>query len=419
MKRKVAVLIVALVAVLLFTACAPVPTPVPAATPVPPTKAAAATAAPTVAPTTAPTSAPTTAPTAAAVAPTTAPTTAAVAPTAASTAAATKPAATAAAPATGAAALTPVKLNVAYLPTMSMAVLFVAMERGFFAEQGITPNMTRVNSGSEAMAFLASGQMDAAGGALVASSYTAVNNGFDLRIVASGSVAPSKGGPNLLLVRKDLADTVKKPADLKGKKVAVSGGAGSGGAFTVAIALQGSGVSVNDLQLVNLANPDMVTGMASKSIDACYVGSPYSTQIMSAGTATILAQDITAGQMVIVYMMSGKFLRETPAVATRFMVAMLKASRAMQGDEYLSAANMAAYVKWTGAKEEDIRKTPAFIYDPNLRVLTKDIVDGERINREVGWTEFKTPMDTTKMVDLTPLNSALKVLGEIPFELPK
>src|SRR5512138_1200648 len=55
----------------------------------------------------------------------------------------------------------PDKVKVAYVAIMNFAPLYVAVERGFMQEQNIEVEMQKVASGSEAMAFLAQGTLDA------------------------------------------------------------------------------------------------------------------------------------------------------------------------------------------------------------------------------------------------------------------
>ncbi len=310
---------------------------------------------------------------------------------------------------------------VAYLPLSSFYVLFVALEKGYLQEQGFNIRMERVKSGAEAMAFLSSGQMHVAGSAIVPGAFTAINRGLDLAIVSSAAISPKVDGPDKLIVRKDLYESGKitKLTDLKGKQVAVSGGAGSGGAFIVAQAMRNTPVKVKELNLINIGNPDMFNGLKNKSIDACYVGSPFVKQILDSGVGVVLAQDITAGRMVVSYIMSGKFIKSKREAAVNFMVALLKASRDMQGNKVYSPENMVAYVKWTGSKEEDIRKDTPQIYDPNLRILKNNLVEGEEIVRDAGWVDYTNPLDVNKMIDESILQDALKIVGEVPFQLPK
>jgi len=376
-----------LVLVVSLAACAPAPT----ATPVPPTaKPAEPTKAP--APTTA--SAATKAPE-----PTKAP-----APT-------TAPAPTKAPEPTKAAAAD--KVTVAYVAIANFAPLYIAMERGYMKEQNIEVTAQKVTTAADALPFLATGQYDIGGVGMAAATFNGFNKGLDFRIVASAGIQPLKNGPTIILVRKELKDSgkVKAVADLKGMKVGIAGAAGSTGAYFVAKALRDVGLTFKDITPVNLANPDLVLAMKQGSVDAALVGPPYSDQIIKDGTGVLLAQDTAPGAMTTVWMYSGKFMKERPDVAKRFMVALVKGARAMQGANYLDPENIKAYIKYTPSTEDAIKTgLPPFV-DPDLKVYLDSVKSLEEVFRAEGWTDYTTAIPADKMADSSYQENAVKVLG--------
>lgn len=310
----------------------------------------------------------------------------------------------------------PDKVKVAYVAIMNFAPLYIAVERGFMQEQNIEVEMQKVASGSEAMAFLAQGTLDAGGVGIQAATFNAFNKGFDLRIVGSAALQPEKNGPTIILVRKDLQDSgkVKSVADLKGMKVAMAGGPGTTGAYFVAKALKEAGLSVKDIEVVNIANPDMPLAIENGSIDAALVGPPYSNQILDGGKGVLLAQDMAPGAMTTVYMYSGKFINERPDVAKRFMIALIKGSRAMQGDKYLDPENIKAYLKYVTSTEDAIKKGKPQSYDPDLKVYIDSIKNMEEIFRWAGWTDYTAVIPEDKMVNSSFADDAVQALG--PFK---
>jgi NitT/TauT family transport system substrate-binding protein len=308
------------------------------------------------------------------------------------------------------------KVKVAYVAIMNFGPLYVAIGRDFMKEQNIEVDMQKVASGTEAMAFLAQGTLDAGGIGITAATFNAFNKGFDLRIVGSAALQPQKGGPSIIIVRKDLKDSgkVKSVADLKGMKVGIAGGPGTTGAYFVAKALKDTGLTIKDIEIVNLANPDLPLGFEKASIDAAFVGPPYSDQILAGGKGVLLAQDTAPGAMTTVFMYSGKFIKERPDVAKRFMIALVKGSRAMQGDKYLDPANLKAYLKYVTSTEEAIRKGRPQVYDPDLRVYIDSIKNMEEVFRWAGWTNYTTVIPQERMADLSFGENAVKVLG--PFK---
>src|SRR5439155_906886 len=78
---------------------------------------------------------------------------------------------------------------------------------------------------------------------------------------------------------------VKSMQDLKGRKVAISGGEGSTGSYWMATKLRPAGLDLKDIDMVNMGFPDMVAAFASGAIDAGFPSAPATTQIRAAGTA--------------------------------------------------------------------------------------------------------------------------------------
>jgi NitT/TauT family transport system substrate-binding protein len=308
----------------------------------------------------------------------------------------------------------PQKVTVAYVPILKFATMYVAAERGLFEKYGLDVTFNRVRSGTEAIAFLTQGSVDVGGIAIVTSLWNAWNKGLDVRIVAPGALEPMKNSPTMFLVRKKLAEEgkVKSVADVKGMRVGVAGGPGSGSEYLVAKALEPAGLTIRDVDLVNVAQPDMAAAMANGSIDATLAGSPYADQMINAGDAKVLARDLTPGLMTVAFVASGKFIKERPEAASRFVLALTEAARMMQGKDYLAPENMKAYLTFTNSTEKAIRTGNPVIYDPNMVIPTKGLADIERVHRENGRTDYTKPIDLSKVVNDTFVAKAIDTLGK-------
>lgn len=305
-------------------------------------------------------------------------------------------------------------VKIAYVPVMHFAPIYVAAERGFFAEQGIDTQFTRVKSGTACMAFLTEGKVQVGAIAVVASAWNAFYKGMDLKIVASAGLKREKDDPTMLLVRKDLFDSgeVKNASQLKGRRVAMAGGPGGGGEYLVARALEGSGLTIADVKMSKIGNPDMYAAFKSKAIDAALSGSPYAYKIIKDGHGVPLVKDMVPGAMTVVFVYSGKFIKEKPELAKKFMIALLKGARAMQGDKFLDPKNMAAYLKYQKAAEESIRKGMSMLYDPNLEIKMESLADIERIHMKNTRLTYTQPIDKSKVADSSFQKNAVSVLGK-------
>jgi NitT/TauT family transport system substrate-binding protein len=155
-------------------------------------------------------------------------------------------------------------------------------------------------------------------------------------------------------------------------------------------------------------------GIEKGAIDADLVGPPYSDQILAGGKGVLLAQDMAPGAMTTVFMYSGKFMKERTEVAKRFMVALVKGSRAMQGDRYLDPANLKSYLKYVTSTEDAIRKGKPQIFDPDVKIYIDSIKNMEEVFRWAGWTNYTAVIPQDKMVDSSFEENAVRVLG--PFK---
>lgn len=309
----------------------------------------------------------------------------------------------------------PQTVRVAYVPIMKFAAAYVAEGRGIFERYGLNVEFERVRSGTEAIAFLDVGSVDVGGIAIVSSLWSAWNRGLDIRIIAPGALDPMENGPTVLLVRTDLHDngTITQIADLRGRRVAVAGGPGSGGEYFVAKALEQAGMTIRDVTLMNVASADMPASLAGGAVDAVLTSSPFSDQILVDGTGRMLGQDFTPGLMTVAFVGSGRFINERPEVAERFVLALAEATRLMQGDDYLHPDNMAAYLQFTASTEEAIRTGVRVIYDPNVTIPIDGLADVERVHRENGRLEYDDPLDISTVVNETFTNRAIEILGAV------
>ena len=304
-------------------------------------------------------------------------------------------------------------VSVAYVPIMKFAPLYVAASRDLFEKYGLNVDINRVESGTEAIAFLTEGQVDVGGIAIVTSLWNGWSQGLDLRIIAPGGLEPFENSPTKLLARTSLMDdgTVTTVADLAGKNVGVAGGPGSGGEYLVAKALEPAGMTIRDVNLINIGNADMPAAFESGAIDAGLLGSPYADQIEADGTGTPLATDLTPGLMTVAFVGSGGFVNERPEVAERFALALLEATRMMQGDDYLNDENVGAYLRYVNTTEEALRAGAPVVYDPDGVIPVEGLADVERVHRENGRTEYDTPVDLALVVDTRFVDWAREQLG--------
>jgi NitT/TauT family transport system substrate-binding protein len=304
------------------------------------------------------------------------------------------------------------KVVVAHVPLINFATLYVAIERGFMRQHGIEVDLQRVASGTEAVAFLAQDRLDVGAIGLAASIFNAFNRKLEMRIVASTSSWGQRHGTKIL-TRVDLFDAgeVRSVRELKGRRVAIAGGAGSAGHYLFLIGARRGGIGPRDFELVNLANPDHGPALRAGRVDAALTGSPFASAALAQFQARPLLENFAPGTATTVFAFSGGFMRSRPDVATRFLMALMQGSRAMQGSGYLDPENVAAYKKYTGVRDDVLQAEPPLLYYPDMRVVTGTIVDMEKTMRDAGLADYSTPISLETMIDRRFQQEAVKRLG--------
>ena len=291
------------------------------------------------------------------------------------------------------------------LPVISNAGLYIAIEKGYFAERGITVETERFASGAKMIAPLSTGQIDVATGSPSAGLDNAVASGMDFRIVADkGQIRPKFSFTGGLLVRKDLIDSgaVKSIKDLKGKKIA-SGAKGIVLDYILAKTLESEGIPFDGVEVVYLSYPDGIKALASKAVDAAVAPEPWGVQAERQGVASrlFLSENVPsiATFQIGVVMYSGKLIKERPKVARDFMQAYVKGVK-YYNDKGLKDPEVAAIVsKHTSVPADTVRATIPFYADPAARPRTQDLATLQDWFHQLGWVKTKAPID--KLVDLS------------------
>jgi NitT/TauT family transport system substrate-binding protein len=225
------------------------------------------------------------------------------------------------------------KLRVSIIPIVDTAPLFAALKQGYFAEQGLEIDTTPVVGGTVGIPGAVAGVYDVVYTNIV-SSLSAKAEGFDIRIIASGSPAgvtpPDTAG---LLKRK--ADPFKTGADLHGKIVAVNGRTSINWLFAAGW-IKKTGGDPSKVQFREVPFPQMVDALRIKQVDVAHCIEPFlanglrdpNNEILGWPFSTVLP-GIRAAQWIV----TGETAEKRPEAVRKFVAALRK------GAEWLNANN--------------------------------------------------------------------------------
>jgi NitT/TauT family transport system substrate-binding protein len=307
-------------------------------------------------------------------------------------------------------------IKVGYLPSISFAPLFVADAKGYFKDQGLQVELQQFRSGPEAIPFLSTGALDVSGAAIGSALFNAVSQGLDVRMVATVSSEPPGYGAAPFLVRKDLFDTgqLTRPADLKGRKVALAEVQGMAEYLTAETLARG-GLTLDDVQVVFLPLPEMPAALANKAVDAAMTSPPFWSKAIEDGSAVILLkgdQIVDTPQLGALHF--GRRLLD-PAnreAAVRFLVAYLKAARDLYGDGWRRPENIAILSQYTKLPARLIETPEHYYCDPNGQLNRASIESLQAYLTRRGYLESPSPLALTQVISDTFLTEALERVGQ-------
>jgi NitT/TauT family transport system substrate-binding protein len=222
------------------------------------------------------------------------------------------------------------KITIGIVNAVSDGTLFIAQEKGYLKAEGIDADFVEFDTGAKMVAPMGAGQLDVGGGAASAGLYNAVDRGIRIKIVAD-KATNVKGAPfQSFMVRKALIDSgeVKTLADLKGRKVAITGAGGSD-ASVLNEAMRSVGLTYNDVEKIYLGFPQHAPAFQNGAIDGSITTEPTTTNIQRLGAAVVLTGNdaFYPNAQTATIMFSGDFAEKRRDVAVRFMKAYLRAAR--------------------------------------------------------------------------------------------
>ncbi len=304
-------------------------------------------------------------------------------------------------------AAAPVTLRTGYIPVIFYAPLYLGIERGYFAAEGITLELTPIQSGNDAIVQLAAGNFDVALGGANAGLFNAVNKGLKFQIVAPlHSERPPLTTPLIISAKND---TIKTVADLKGKKVAVNA-LGAGIEYWLNEALKTGGLTMADIQLEAMPFANIAAALDSGQLDAAVMSEPFVTIAADKGLVKVLKNDYING-FTATYVFMSALVTERPEVARGFLRAYIKASRELQG-AYMTDELAGILEKYTKVPADVAKRLPLPQFDPEARVPLADLEALQMYFMGRGLLDYQEPLDLTPIVNTQLAAEAVGDLGK-------
>ena len=308
-------------------------------------------------------------------------------------------------------------IHVGYVPVFAGAPIFIALDKGYFAEQGLDVELHSFRSGALMAAPLSTGQLDAGFGQVGPEFFNAVNQGMDIRAVATGFSQPPGFGSVPLLVRRDLFESgeVTGVNNLKGRKVAINLER-SIAEYLLAEALAQANLSVNDVQIVTLPFPEMVAAFANNAIDAAILPHPLAAMAIHQKTAAVLMKgdQVSDNSQVAIISFGHRLLQpEYFEMGVRFMMAYLKGISDISGDNWQQGENVAIISKYTNVPAPVVQNSVPPFFELDGSIHAESLEKSQQYYFERGYTELTAPLPVDHLINHAFREEALSRLKEV------
>ena len=225
------------------------------------------------------------------------------------------PAATEAA-ATEAPKADPITLNIAYMPNWgALWAVATGIEKGYFAEEGLELNLVQFDAGPAEIAAMEQGSIDIA-------------------YIGKGAhkLCPNGTADILLLQHMGDGDSIiglggiTKLEELKGKKVGYA--AGTSSESILVAALESVGLTMDDVEAMNMNASNLTSAAMAKSIDAVAAWAPMSLTILAQVEGSVdICSNVDFPSMVTPgsWVVNPNWVKDHEEEAMKFVRAMYKA----------------------------------------------------------------------------------------------
>lgn len=221
----------------------------------------------------------------------------------------------------------PMTVELGIRPFLTNAPIYIALEEGLFAEEGLDVRV-HVISGHSATSLLAldHGELDVISGGVFLGFFNAIDEGSAVRMVADlGHFAPDACSPWALVAERNLARSgrLRSPASLRGLRIDMNPNIVEG--FFVESYLRRGGLSLKDIEIAEVPLAARQEAMNRASIDMTAISEPWLSRILADGhEAVVNANEVVPDLQFSTLLFGESLLTERREAGRRFLVAYLR-----------------------------------------------------------------------------------------------
>ena len=286
--------------------------------------------------------------------------------------------------------------------------VFVAVEKGFFAKNGIDVKVEIRNTGAEMSKGMRAGEFDFAPAGFT-NLPVALERGLDVRGVVGyvGGIWAKATDDNMMAIIAHPNSGITKVEDLKGKKIGATFGSASD--IYLVEALKLVGLTVNDVDRVNVAPSAMTSVLETGGVDAVSAWEPFATRTLDKVTGAKLIR--RGGDLMCfcgLLHASPEAIYKDEAVTQKFVDAMAEAhayTRDLKNSEEVSEIG-SRFANMT--KDEVLRTKQFWTYDPRAGNENTIKAFNDSVELLLAQKKMKAPYDPMKYFEFKFIKSTME-----------
>jgi NitT/TauT family transport system substrate-binding protein len=313
---------------------------------------------------------------------------------------------------------TPTTMEFLYSPFTDYAPFFIAEDKGYFDAYGVDATLADKSGTSETIQLLATGQSQSGGSTWGSSFFNSIDLGATVAVVAQLARInpdPEAKSPVPLIVSKPRFDSgeITQVADLEGKRVGIPGPGGFG-EYSVYLALTQGGLTMDQVELVNVPPPAAAEGLANNSFEASWTIEPFATGWMNDGLVASISDDHALGVELGFLAFNNEWLEANTDAAIRFTAAYMKAARELDGGGWSDPEIQEIVARWTNLETDFLTQIGLTVRSEDLSLDEASIRDQEAYFRSAGQLEYEGEADLDSVYRRDVLAAASAFLDANP-----